>query len=121
MLTPYGRRGGRWGCGGAPRRAAPPPAPGPAAPPGPGGEPPAALVTVRRTGGFIGRGTDAQVDLDADPRGPELRDLVDRIDLGAVPGGDPHPDMYVYDLDLCGARATVPEQHLTQDLRRLVD
>jgi 8-oxo-dGTP pyrophosphatase MutT (NUDIX family) len=97
------------------------PGPGPAAPTPAGGESPAALVTVRRTGGFIGRGTDAQVDLDADPRGPELRDLVDRIDLGAVPGGDPHPDMYVYDLDLCGARATVPEQHLTQDLRRLVD
>ena len=33
----------------------------------------------------------------------------------------PHPDMYVYAFDLCGDRATVPEQHLTADLRRVAD
>ena len=48
-----------------------------------------------------------------------MRSLVDRIDLAQVPGGDPHPDMFVYDFNLCGRRAQVPEQHLTPDLSRL--
>ena len=51
----------------------------------------------------------------------ELAELVDRIDLREVAGGDPKPDMYVYDFDLCGDRATVPEQHLTDDLRRVAE
>ena len=34
---------------------------------------------------------------------------------------NPKPDMYVYAFDLCGDRATVPEQHLTSDLRRVAD
>ena len=29
--------------------------------------------------------------------------------------------MFVYDFDLCGDRATVPEQHLTADLRRIAE
>ena len=36
-------------------------------------------------------------------------------------GEPPYPDHYVYDFDLCGACATVPEQHLTDDLRRIAD
>jgi len=91
-------------------------APGPVSPGTPGG-----VVRVRRTGGFAGLRAAGEVDLDADdPRGPELRGLVDRIDVRTLRGGPPHPDGYVYDLDLCGSRATVPEQHLTDDLRRLV-
>ena len=50
---------------------------------------------------------------------PEVRALVDRIDLAQVPGGNPHPDMFVYDFNLCGRCAKVPEQHLTPDLSRL--
>ena len=46
---------------------------------------------------------------------------MDRIDLREVAGGTPKPDMYVYAFDLCGDRATVPEQHLTSDLRRVAD
>ena len=93
---------------------------------GPGQPPPTTvdgrLVRVRRTGGFAGLVADGEVDLDADSRrGPELADLVDRIDLREVAGGDPKPDMYVYAFDLCGDRATVPEQHLTSDLRRVAD
>ena len=38
-----------------------------------------------------------------------------------VAGGDPQPDMFVYAFDLCGDRATVPEQHLTDDLRRVAE
>ncbi len=93
---------------------------------GPGQPPPTTTderrVRVRRTGGFAGLVADGEVDLDADPRkGPELAELVDRIDLREVSGGDPKPDMYVYAFDLCGDRATVPEQHLTADLRRVAD
>jgi len=36
-------------------------------------------------------------------------------------GGAPQPDRYLYAFDLCGDCATVPEQHLTPDLRRLAD
>jgi thermolysin metallopeptidase-like protein len=94
---------------------------------GPGQPPPATstggrTVQVRRTGGFAGLVAEGQVDLDSDEvRAPELAELVDRIDLREVVGGDPRPDMYVYAFDLCGDRATVPEQHLTSDLRRVAE
>ncbi|WP_395657349.1 protealysin inhibitor emfourin [Nocardioides sp.] len=79
-------------------------------------------VSVQRTGGFAGLRTSGELDLDgADPRAPEVAALVDRVDLAALPGGDPQPDRYVYDLDLCGDCARVPEQHLTPDLARLVE
>jgi hypothetical protein len=78
-------------------------------------------VTVQRTGGFAGLRASGEVDLDGDdPRAPEVAALVDRVDLGA-PGGDPQPDRFVYDFDLCGTRARVPEQHLNADLARLVE
>ena len=96
---------------------------------GPGQPPPAdsgRTVRVRRTGGFAGLTADGEVDLDAadDLRASELAELaelVDRIDLREVAGGAPKPDMFVYAFDLCGDRATVPEQHLTADLRRVAD
>jgi hypothetical protein len=78
------------------------------------------LVSVRRTGGFAGRVAEGAVDLASeDDRVPELRSLVDRIDLARVAGGNPHPDMFVYDFNLCGQCAQVPEQHLTPELNRL--
>jgi hypothetical protein len=94
---------------------------------GPGQPPPAGAgttrtVRVRRTGGFAGLSTAGEVDLDTpDARADELARLVDRIDLREVMGGQPRPDMYVYAFDLCGDLATVPEQHLTPDLRRVAD
>ena len=79
-------------------------------------------VAVRRTGGFAGMTVAGEVDLTADdPRGGEVRSLLDRIDLAAVRRGLPQPDHFVYDFDLGGRRAVVPEQHLTDDLRRLVE
>ncbi len=78
-------------------------------------------VAVRRTGGFAGLTTQAHVDLAADPRAGELRDLVERIDLARVTGSAPQPDRFVYDFDLCGDRATLCEQDLTDDLRRVAD
>jgi hypothetical protein len=78
------------------------------------------LVHVRRTGGFAGRTVDGSLDLASrDVRVPEVRTLVDRIDLSHVAGGNPHPDTFVYAFDLCGRRARVPEQYLTPDLSRL--
>lgn len=83
---------------------------------------PARRVSVRRTGGFGGLRASGAVDLDADdPRAGEVAELVGRVDLAAVPGGDPQPDRFVYDFDLCGDCATVPEQHLTDDLRRIAE
>ncbi|GAA1758501.1 hypothetical protein GCM10009795_001080 [Nocardioides hankookensis] len=79
-------------------------------------------VTVRRTGGFAGLRASGELDLDGDdPRAPEVASLVDRVDLGSLAGGTPQPDRFVYDFDLCGDRARLPEQHLTPDLRRLAD
>lgn len=79
-------------------------------------------VSVRRTGGFAGLRAAGELDLDGDdPRAAEVADLVDRVDLGVVAAGDPQPDRYVYSFDLCGSCATVPEQHLTPDLARLVE
>ncbi len=93
---------------------------------GPGQPPPTTAdqrtVRVRRSGGFAGLVADGEVDLDADDRrAPELAELVDRIDLREVAGGEPMPDMYLYAFDLCGDLATVPEQHLTSDLRRVAE
>lgn len=83
---------------------------------------PTRRVSVRRTGGFAGLRASGSVDLDTDdPRTPEVASLLDRVDLRAVPSGDPQPDRYVYDFDLCGDCATVPEQHLTPDLARLAE
>jgi hypothetical protein len=82
-------------------------------------------VSVLRTGGFAGLRTSAELDLDADdPRAPEVADLLGRVDLAAAappPDLPPQPDRYLYSFDLLGSRATVPEQHLTTDLRRLAD
>ncbi|MCW2845090.1 MAG: Peptidase thermolysin, partial [Nocardioides sp.] len=105
-VTPSAATGG--GAPGAAEGGGPAPAPG-------------RVVSVRRTGGFAGRSVDGLVDLDAedDPRAPEVRSLLDRIDLRGVAGGNPHPDMYSYAFDLGGSRITVPEHHLTDDLRRL--
>ena len=96
-------------------------------PAGPG-EPPrrdrrrAAGAACRRTGGFAGLRADGEVDLDADdPRAPELADLVDRIDLRAVAGGDPRPDMYVYAFDLCGDQRHRPRAAPHADLRRVAE
>jgi Thermolysin metallopeptidase, alpha-helical domain/Thermolysin metallopeptidase, catalytic domain/Emfourin len=94
---------------------------------GPGQPPPTtgartSTVQVRRTGGFAGLTAEGEVDLATpDARASELTVLVDRIDLREVMGGMPRPDMYVYAFDLCGDRATVPEQHLTDDLRRVAE
>lgn len=80
------------------------------------------LVTVRRTGGFAGMVRSGEVDLDGDDdRVPELTALVERVAFVDVPTEPGLPDAFVYDFDLAGATHRVPEQHLSDDLRRIAD
>ncbi|MEZ5091195.1 protealysin inhibitor emfourin [Nocardioides sp.] len=83
----------------------------------------ATQVAVRRTGGFAGLTRSGSVDLAVpSPRTARVRELVDRVDLASVGGGEPQPDRYSYTFCLPGcADVDVPEQHLTPDLRELAD
>ncbi len=80
-------------------------------------------VRVLRTGGFAGRSAEAVVDLSHPGADPELAGLVTQVGRSglAAEAAPPMPDMFSYDLDLCGARARVPEHLLTPDLRRIID
>jgi hypothetical protein len=95
----------------------------PSVPVEPAGSAASGVVAVRRSGGFVGSTVEGQVDLDGpdDDVVAEVRELVGRIDLAAVAAGLPHPDMYSYVFDVAGTRATVPEHHLTPELRRLAE
>ncbi len=78
-------------------------------------------VVVRRTGGFAGMVAEGAVDLDGDdPRAPQVRILITRIDFASITVGPPQPDRYVYSF-LLGNReaARVPEPQLTGDLELL--
>lgn len=98
------------------------PAGTPSAPGRGAGRPASTVVEVRRSGGFLGRTTAGSVDLDGpDPRVDEVMMLITRIDLRGITGSEPQPDRYVYDFSICGDEATVPEQDLDGDLRRLAD
>ena len=100
-----------------PGSAPAPPATGPAVPGS------VRQVVVRRSGGFTGRSVEARRDLTADdPVVHEARALLDRIDFAAAGQGQPMPDMFVYTFEVPGrSPVSVPEQHLTADLRRLAD
>jgi ribonuclease HI len=88
--------------------------------PEPVAEPVADVVEVRRTGGLVGRTVTGTVDLaGTDSLTDEVRRLVVRIDLRRARGGDPRPDMFVYSFRIRGVEVSVPEQHLTDDLREL--
>lgn len=78
-------------------------------------------VEVVRSGGLLGQTVSGSVDVETDdPRVTEVKELVDRIDVTALPKPSPSPDMYVYvffifDYD----PIEVPEQQLTDELQRL--
>jgi hypothetical protein len=82
---------------------------------------PTGVVVVRRSGGFAGRTTGGEVDLDGpDPRAAEVRELVRGLDLRGVVPAPPKPDMFVYTFEICGADPVVlPEQQLSDRLQRL--
>jgi hypothetical protein len=78
-------------------------------------------VVVRRTGGFAGMVAEGAVDLDGDdPRAPQVRILITRIDFASITVEPPQPDRYIYSF-LLGDReaARVPEPQLTGDLELL--
>ena len=90
--------------------------------PGPG-------VRVRRSGGFVGRSVESEVDLDdlaeqQDERAGELRDLVGRVGLADAPTQPPtraYPDGFTYEFVVAGRTSRVFEADLTPDLQRLAD
>ena len=68
-------------------------------------------VVVRRSGGFAGLTKEGVVDLDSDdPRVPEVRSLVERIDFTAVQSGRPQPDRFVYHFHYAAFECQVQEQ-----------
>jgi hypothetical protein len=74
-------------------------------------------VTVVRSGGFAGITRRGEGDTATDP---VLRELVEQVDLGAVPRTEPTPDRFTYDIDIGGKAATVGEAQLTSPFRDLV-
>ena len=92
-------------------------------PPDPGaeaGEPRPATVAVRRSGGFAGMVRSSELDLDADPEGPELRLLLSRLRVQPLEVGPPTPDRFTYTVRYGDWQLSVPEPDLTPELRRVV-
>jgi hypothetical protein len=87
-----------------------------------GGAQAATVVRVRRTGGIAGRTIEGSVDLSADdPRAAAARDLVERLDLSPPTESATFPDAFSYTFEVRGQSMTVPQQHLSDDQRALVD
>jgi hypothetical protein len=79
-----------------------------------------ATVAVSRSGGFAGTTKVGQLDLNADPEGPEVRRLLMRVGMQRITATRPTPDRFIYTVEYGDWRLTVPEQDLTPELRRLV-
>ena len=79
-----------------------------------------ATVAVSRSGGFAGTTKVGQLDLNADPEGPEVRHLLMRVGMQRITSTRPTPDRFIYTVEYGDWRLTVPEQDLTPELRRLV-
>ncbi|CAA9325612.1 MAG: putative metalloprotease [uncultured Friedmanniella sp.] len=80
----------------------------------------ARTVAVRRSGGFAGAVRTAELDLDGDPQGPEVRRLLLGADLSRLAGSPPAPDRFVYTVAVGDWHLTVPEQDLTPELDQVV-
>ncbi|WP_148611696.1 protealysin inhibitor emfourin [Nocardioides rubriscoriae] len=78
--------------------------------------PAGARVRVRRSGGFIGRTVEREVDLDHD-----LRSLVARVGVLSEQVPSTHPDGFTYELEVDGRTGRFAEREMTDDLRQLVD
>jgi hypothetical protein len=83
-------------------------------------EPRPATVAVRRSGGYAGVVRSAELDLDADPEGPEVRTLLSRLQEQPILVGPPVPDRFTYTLRYGTWQLSVPEPDLTPELRRVV-
>lgn len=87
--------------------------------PGPQPVPADGVVRVRKSGGFAGMTESGEVDLSSDPRGPQVVQLLTRIDINRIAIVPPQPDRFVYDFELPQTRLSVPEQALTVELTLL--
>ena len=80
----------------------------------------AGTVEVARSGGFAGMTKQGVVDLQSDdPRVPEVRDLVHRIDFRSVVPGEARPDRFVYKFRYGPTECQVHEPALTPELQQL--
>ena len=79
-----------------------------------------ATVFVRRSGGFAGTVRTAELDLDRDPEGAELRTLLQQAASQQVRSGPPRRDGFVYTVRFGAWQLTVPEADLPRELRRVV-
>ena len=80
----------------------------------------AETVAVRRSGGYAGGTRSAELDLNADPDGPQLRTLLTRVRVEQLSISQPAPDRFVYSVQYGEWQLTVPEQDLTPELRQVV-
>ena len=78
------------------------------------------IVAVRRSGGYAGTIRTAELDLNSDPEGEEIRQLLMLVEPEQLAVSDPAPDRFVYTLEFGHWRLTVPEQDLTPELHRVV-
>lgn len=103
----------------------------PSAGPLPAGPPPAGTsnpepatnrIAVRRSGGFAGTVRAADLDLATDPLGPEVRSLLDRVDLRGLAAGHAGqaPDRFVYTVEYGGTSTTLSETELSPELHQVV-
>jgi hypothetical protein len=60
------------------------------------------------------------LDLNSDPAGPEVRNLLMQVGMERITSTRPTPDRFVYTVEYGDWRLTVLEQDLTPELRRLV-
>ena len=77
-------------------------------------------VAVRRSGGFAGGVRTAELDLNADPEGPEVRRLLLQVSVQQLSVSRPTPDRFVYTVRYGAWQWTVGEEDLTPELRRVV-
>ena len=77
-------------------------------------------VTVTRHGGFAGITRTWTVDIDELADAADWHELIDSLPWGSRDGA-PQPDRFVYAVDCNRRSAVIPEEHLTDDWRRLID
>ena len=77
-------------------------------------------VAVRRSGGFAGGVRSAELDLNADPEGPRVRQLLLQVSVQQLSVSQPTPDRFVYSVRYGSWQWTVGEDDLTPELRRVV-
>ncbi len=77
-------------------------------------------IAVSRSGGFTGATKAAELDLDSDPQGPEVRSLLSGVDPQLLTVSPTAPDRFLYTVSFGNYRFTVPEQDLTPELHRVV-